>query len=39
MRALYDRFGFDIKDEIRYGFWCGRENYTSYEDFIVAVKR
>ena len=39
MRALYERFGFDIKGEIHYGFWCGRESYTSYEDFIVAVKR
>ena len=39
MRVLYERFGFDIKGDVLYGFWCGRENYLGYEDFIIAVKR
>jgi len=35
---LYISRGLEIKDPIRYGSWCGRTDYLSYQDLIVAVK-
>ena len=36
--ALYERCGLEIKDPIRYGYWCGRDEYLSCQDLIVASK-
>jgi ubiquinone/menaquinone biosynthesis C-methylase UbiE len=38
IRALYERYGLRIKQPIHYGSWCGRQNYLSVQDIIVAVK-
>lgn len=37
--ALYERCGLEIQSPIRYGYWCGRENYLSCQDQIVAFKK
>jgi ubiquinone/menaquinone biosynthesis C-methylase UbiE len=37
IRALYGRLGFTL-ETIRYGAWCGRESYLSYQDIVVAQK-
>jgi SAM-dependent methyltransferase len=37
-RALFRRHGFSVQDPIRYGKWCGRTEFTSYQDIIVAVR-
>ncbi len=36
--GLYERFGLEIRKPIYYGSWCGRENFVSYQDQIVAFK-
>jgi hypothetical protein len=36
---LYERYGLEIKNPIRYGYWCGRENFLSCQDLIVAIKK
>lgn len=36
--ALYERCGLEIKQPIRYGYWCGRTEYLSCQDLIVATK-
>ena len=36
--ALYEKCGLEIRQPIAYGSWCGRENYYSYQDQIVAFK-
>jgi ubiquinone/menaquinone biosynthesis C-methylase UbiE len=35
---LYDKYNFKIINPIRYGLWCGRKNFTSYQDIIIAIK-
>jgi hypothetical protein len=35
---LYQKYNLDILELIRYGFWSGRKNWVSYQDFIVATK-
>ena len=37
IRALYHEFGFTLED-VRYGAWCGRTGYLSYQDIVVATK-
>ena len=34
---LYHKYGLTIWSPIRYGLWCGREDFTSYQDIIVAL--
>lgn len=36
---LYERCGLEIKNPIHYGYWCGREEYLSCQDLIVAIKK
>jgi len=36
--GLYERYGLKIKQPIRYGQWCGRSNFLSYQDIIMASK-
>jgi hypothetical protein len=38
VKDLFARRGLEIKNPIRYGSWCGRADYLSYQDLIVAVK-
>lgn len=38
LRTLYDRHSLKIRKPIIYGNWCGRSEFTSYQDFIVAEK-
>ena len=38
VRAVYDRYNFEIKEPIHYGAWCGREKFLSYQDLILAFK-
>jgi len=35
---LYSKHGLNIIEPIRYGSFCGREKYLSYQDIIIAVK-
>jgi SAM-dependent methyltransferase len=35
---LYQTYGLEIKAPIRYGSWCGRSSFLSYQDIIVAFK-
>lgn len=36
---LYEKCGLDIRTPIPYGSWCGRKDYLSYQDQILAFKR
>jgi SAM-dependent methyltransferase len=36
---LYERCGLKITGPIRYGYWCGRTQYLSCQDLIVATKK
>jgi SAM-dependent methyltransferase len=35
---LYRELGLEIQQPIRYGSWCGRKNYLSYQDLVVGIK-
>ena len=35
---LYEKYGLKIKRSIYYGSWCGRSNFLSYQDIIIASK-
>lgn len=35
---LYERHGLSIIPPVHYGLWCGRKDFTSYQDIIVAMK-
>lgn len=39
IRELFDTHNLNILAPIRYGSWCGREYFLSYQDIIIAVKR
>lgn len=39
VRSLHEAAGLPISGEIHYGCWCGRENYTSYQDIVIAEKK
>lgn len=38
VRALYRERGLRLVGPVRYGSWCGRHTYMSYQDIIVAEK-
>ncbi len=38
IRYLYGKFGLSVQEPIRYGSWCGREKYLSYQDIVIARK-
>jgi hypothetical protein len=38
IRRLYNKYGLNIEEPIRYGSWCRREKYLSYQDVILASK-
>jgi ubiquinone/menaquinone biosynthesis C-methylase UbiE len=37
VRGLYERLGLKII-RLEYGSWCGRKNFLSYQDLVLAVK-
>ena len=39
IRGLYGKLHLEIVKPIRYGSWCGRPEYLSYQDIVVARKR
>ena len=38
VRALYAARGLSIVEPVRYGSWCGRSAYLSYQDIVLATK-
>lgn len=38
VRDLHCGAGLTIQDPIHFGSWCGRENFLSYQDIVVAKK-
>ena len=36
--SLYEKYGLNINQPIHYGSWCGRQDFLSYDDLIVARK-
>ncbi len=38
IEKLYADYGLEIQRPIHYGYWCGREKYTTYQDIIIAKK-
>ncbi|HEV2710848.1 MAG TPA: class I SAM-dependent methyltransferase [Edaphobacter sp.] len=38
IRSLYPTKGLSIIDEIHFGSWCGRKDFLSYQDVVVARK-
>lgn len=38
IRALYEKYQLKISEPIRYGNWCGRKEYLSGQDVVVAEK-
>lgn len=39
IKNLYNSLGLKIKLPIRYGSWCGRPEFLSYQDIIIASKQ
>lgn len=38
IKDLYARSGLTVVEPVHYGSWCGRKNFLSYQDIIVAIK-
>lgn len=36
VRNLYDKFGLHMIEPMYYGSWCGRRNFLSYQDIVIA---
>jgi ubiquinone/menaquinone biosynthesis C-methylase UbiE len=39
IRELFARYGLEINEPIHYGSWCGRKNYLSLQDIVIAEKK
>ena len=37
-RSLLSKYGWSIAEPIHYGSWCGRAQYLSYQDIIIATR-
>jgi SAM-dependent methyltransferase len=37
--GLYERCGLMIRDRVHYGSWCGRAEFLSYQDLVLASPR
>lgn len=37
--GLYEKYGLGIRRPIHYGSWCGRANFLSHQDIIIAKRR
>jgi SAM-dependent methyltransferase len=38
VRRLYQQHHLIIQEPIRYGSWCGRKNFLSFQDIIISIK-
>ena len=38
IRRLYYKYNLSIIEPIRFGSWCGLENYLSFQDTVVSFK-
>ncbi|OBG33205.1 hypothetical protein A5672_24725 [Mycobacterium alsense] len=38
VRGLYTKYGLNVQEPLRYGSWCGRKEYLSGQDVVIAVK-
>jgi SAM-dependent methyltransferase len=38
VRSLFARSGLSIHEPIHYGAWCGRKEFLSYQDIVIATK-
>ncbi len=38
IRQLFGRLGLSIVEPIRFGSWCGRRQFLSYQDIVIAKK-
>ena len=39
IKKLYAKYALTMGEPIHYGSWCGRKEYLSYQDIILAVKK
>jgi hypothetical protein len=39
VRSLFEKYGLKITSPVNYGYWCGRKEFLSYQDIIVAEKQ
>jgi len=39
IKELYQKYNLQIQEPIRYGMWCGRKNFLSGQDIIIAQKQ
>jgi cephalosporin hydroxylase/ubiquinone/menaquinone biosynthesis C-methylase UbiE len=38
IERLYANYGFKVREPVYYGSWCGRKNYLSFQDIVIAEK-
>jgi hypothetical protein len=38
VRSLFGQLGLSIREPIHYGSWCGRKEFLSYQDVVIATK-
>ncbi|HEY0101240.1 MAG TPA: hypothetical protein VGB76_20115, partial [Pyrinomonadaceae bacterium] len=38
VRKLYEKYGLTVSEPVYYGSWCGRENFLSLQDMVLAYK-
>jgi ubiquinone/menaquinone biosynthesis C-methylase UbiE len=38
VRKLFSKFGLSISEPIHFGSWCGRQQFLSYQDIVIAKK-
>lgn len=38
VRTLFEKCGLKIRGPVKYGYWCGRTEFLSYQDIVVAQK-
>jgi ubiquinone/menaquinone biosynthesis C-methylase UbiE len=38
VKKLFENHGLGLKQPIHYGAWCGRQNFLTYQDLIIAEK-
>ncbi|MBU1423046.1 MAG: class I SAM-dependent methyltransferase [Bacteroidetes bacterium] len=39
IKQLFVNKGLTVEESIYYGSWCGRKNYKSYQDIVIAIKK
>ena len=39
IRSLNAKHGMEVTSPIRYGSWCGRSEFTTYQDVVVSMKK